>query len=253
MNLYVTRKYALTFHNYHLPTEASNIAKAYWPTKYLQVPISYLPSLNSSYVLRSRIENLKIVFIHLMLDMTNILFLTQDPQISIIQIQLANLPSFITWIKFLDLKDPLLRPNGQIITKRQPDGGFQIRNVEYSFLVVKIAQNKANKHILQKIKDFVRYLKRKIIYVIVVSIYYIYNHNTKSTEVDSEKFSITRYGKLATEFTLSSLKDFIPTTPSKLEKRYGVILISNVNAKTSTPLIDSFATSKMLEVSDLVG
>lgn len=80
-------------------------------------------------------------------------------------------PLFISLTFFLET-DVILKDNGVFVSKKQPDGALIIANAEYPFLVLEIAHSEAGEHALRKAKDYIRYSHRKIIYVIVVSLYH---------------------------------------------------------------------------------
>ncbi len=81
--------------------------------------------------------------------------------------------------------DIALKQDGRLKSIRQPDGSLRYPEADYPFLVLEIAHSETDKNALKKAKDYIRYSRGKIIYVIVVSV-----RSNEHNQISKEEGSI---------------------------------------------------------------
>lgn len=154
---------------------------------------------------------------------------------------ISLLPSPHLLIRLISLlgTDILLRQDGRLISKNQPDGGLAFLQADDPFLVLEVAYSEPDKHALKKAKDYIQYSQGRIIYVIVVSV----NSNKlkwASAKVDSEEILAPETGQYTPSSSmLSALKCSPPTTPSERGEKYGATLPSKLEMKANSAVMTS--------------
>lgn len=103
---------------------------------------------------------------------------------------------------------------------RQPDKGLEFHNAAYPFLMIEVACSESEVHLISKAKEYIRYSRRRISYVIILSVTALAIDASLSSQSEFHPNDSPTQDEFPPLSPLTSL-GCAPTSPIEINKRFG--------------------------------